>query len=735
MAAELGSMTRLAAIEQVVTNLGGTLAAFGDRVESYENMATAINLRMSDQEESHANLTARLNAYSADLNRQKVDLMENLNDEFEKHKVALQHVISEATAAFTRTQGDIQWLYGRTSDAFLNVQRGLDELRADVEANRNHGGQGGGGAGMKGFLQAKQMVPDKFGKVEEAWRRWQEEITDYAEAVVPGMRAVMKRVEKTKEPATMDLIRTWVVEQPQLAKAAGEGVNLYRLLKKQTENEAHTVMLGIAQEDGFKAWQALHTRYGLSLAGKQAKAMNDVCAMITKPARNPKESRTLITELERRIHTTEELSGKALDDEHKKSILGNVLDEKTKTQAVPYMGSDSTYEDLKRFVLQFANHLTGIAAGPDPDAMQIGQLVQQVDVKTGNQEDSGYWENLYVAGDQHLDALSPNMQCYKCGGYGHRADQCATPGKGKGTKGGGKADGKGFKGGKGGEAGGKGGKPTAPKGGKGASRGPQFGDCFLCKGAHGHHYQKDCPLNRGKGGYNVLAEQWPTIVESQQVRMLSAFRTVETKNRFAILTEEDEKAQEEKEKGEQHYFDNIECKHQGCCGGKEAGKSKEYNIPGRCTGRICPLATIEPETICPIAQTKPEWVSIEMAVDSGASETVLPPDQLTSVKLEDGPAKRRGVSYEVANGDLIPNLGERRFHGMTEQGHVRGITAQVCEVNKPLLSVSKLVAQGNRVIFDASGSYVEDTTNGERMWLTESGGMYSLKLWVRAPDF
>ena len=60
---------------------------------------------------------------------------------------------------------------------------------------------------------------------------------------------------------------------------------------------------------------------------------------------------------------------------------------------------------------------------------------------------------------------------------------------------------------------------------------------------------------------------------------------------------------------------------------------------------------------------------------------------------------------------------------------------QVCDVNKPLLSVSKIVQGGNRVVFDGNGSYIEDTTNGERMWLQEKGGMFMLKMWVKNEGF
>ena len=42
------------------------------------------------------------------------------------------------------------------------------------------------------------------------------------------------------------------------------------------------------------------------------------------------------------------------------------------------------------------------------------------------------------------------------------------------------------------------------------------------------------------------------------------------------------------------------------------------------------------------------------------------------------------------------------------------------------------VQAGNRVVFASSGSYVEDETAGETMELVEKGGVYMLKLWVKA---
>ena len=85
---------------------------------------------------------------------------------------------------------------------------------------------------------------------------------------------------------------------------------------------------------------------------------------------------------------------------------------------------------------------------------------------------------------------------------------------------------------------------------------------------------------------------------------------------------------------------------------------------------------------------------------------------------------------------ILPNLGEKKFLAISSEGVQRGLTMQVCDVNKGLLSVSKIVALGHRVVFDKeNGSYIEDTTSGERLWLQERGGMYILRLWVRKAGF
>ena len=80
-------------------------------------------------------------------------------------------------------------------------------------------------------------------------------------------------------------------------------------------------------------------------------------------------------------------------------------------------------------------------------------------------------------------------------------------------------------------------------------------------------------------------------------------------------------------------------------------------------------------------------------------------------------------------------MGEKKFVAVSDAGVTRQMKAQVCEANKALLSVHRVAQAGNRVVFAASGSYVQDETSGETTALTEKGGMYMLKLWVKAQGF
>ena len=121
-----------------------------------------------------------------------------------------------------------------------------------------------------------------------------------------------------------------------------------------------------------------------------------------------------------------------------------------------------------------------------------------------------------------------------------------------------------------------------------------------------------------------------------------------------------------------------------------------------------------------------EWESLEMAVDSGASATVIGEHQVRAVAARN---PRPDIKYEVADGTHIANMG-KTFGACTDDGAILRLNAQVTEVNKALLSVAKIVSVGNRVVFEKGGSYIEDTNSGEWNPLGEKNGNYILRRWV-----
>ena len=64
------------------------------------------------------------------------------------------------------------------------------------------------------------------------------------------------------------------------------------------------------------------------------------------------------------------------------------------------------------------------------------------------------------------------------------------------------------------------------------------------------------------------------------------------------------------------------------------------------------------------------------------------------------------------------------------EGLKRIVTAQVCDVSKPLLSVHRMVQAGHTCVFAPGGSYIEDGQTSERMWLHEAGGMFHVRMWI-----
>ena len=101
------------------------------------------------------------------------------------------------------------------------------------------------------------------------------------------------------------------------------------------------------------------------------------------------------------------------------------------------------------------------------------------------------------------------------------------------------------------------------------------------------------------------------------------------------------------------------------------------------------------------------WKEVEVTVDSGACETVMPKDECNHIAITESDASRRDVEYEVANGNAIPNLGQFVVETAHPGGRLRS-RMQACNVTRPLHSVTKIGDQGLHMILTKEKAVVVD---------------------------
>ena len=129
----------------------------------------------------------------------------------------------------------------------------------------------------------------------------------------------------------------------------------------------------------------------------------------------------------------------------------------------------------------------------------------------------------------------------------------------------------------------------------------------------------------------------------------------------------------------------------------------------------------------------PEWEKVTLTVDSGASDTVVPPSVARFVELLSSP--KVGIEYEVANGGVLMNLGEKRCEIRTSANTKNTflMSFQVVEVHKPLLAVSKVIEAGHQVNFGKDSHILLST--GEKVPIRCTGGTYEVDIWIKNPGF
>ena len=123
---------------------------------------------------------------------------------------------------------------------------------------------------------------------------------------------------------------------------------------------------------------------------------------------------------------------------------------------------------------------------------------------------------------------------------------------------------------------------------------------------------------------------------------------------------------------------------------------------------------------------------VDLTIDSGAAEHVVGPYDLPH--LETLPTTSN-ATYKMANGTTSVGLGEQRVQATTLAGQTCNFVAQVTDVQRPLMSVTRICDAGHTVFFNAQGGYIESTKTGEQIHFRRENNVYRVTVDVPGGDF
>ena len=181
----------------------------------------------------------------------------------------------------------------------------------------------------------------------------------------------MKKFLEKASQASID--EDWIEGQTSTygEKVTGDRVQVWRALKALSEGEARDVVLSISDENGFVAWKSLGDNFEPGLASKQGRVVFEFGNMVTKPARNPEELRTLIVEMEKKMKLVVEITKEIISSAHAKGVLVGIMDPLTRQHTAQDHHKD--FEELKAIVKNFVNN-AGSRDNSKATSMEIGAV-------------------------------------------------------------------------------------------------------------------------------------------------------------------------------------------------------------------------------------------------------------------------------------------------------------------------------------------------------------------------
>jgi hypothetical protein len=567
---------------------------------------------------------------------------------------------------------------------------------------------------------------EKFGGVQSTYEHWKGMMFDHMARGRPVMTRLIEWAQKQKKPITEDIEQNHVDNNLQIdvAKASGE---IWFFLSKRMNGDMDATKRNIGAPRGLELWRNLYNEYEGTSASIEGAQLDKFL--------NPQPAHTM-NELNKALNEWEAL-GKKCKGNTTEAVCSNSLCKLLPSgmrEKLIERTELSTYADKLNWVRthaidwrnnQIAKGINDSTAKPpkkyipSKDDMEVGAVEEP---EEWTEEYQGIWYTGYAKG---------NPKGWSKG----KGNTWSDKGQGKGNKGQSKGDGKG--------------------------KSKFEGNCYYCE-KPGHRanecWARAAAGQKGKGkGVRSVEDADESLWVLSAVDVDPALgpnpKCIALKNRYDVLRSGEEDTAD-------HWPELSRCRCEPCerVGNDSSTVRRHFGssrngdgvpkaaLQERTSKRfrkltpaeewkmgISPLYREEIETINLVA-AKEEWKGlqrVDILVDSGAVENVAGPSHMIGYPILESEGSRNDQHYLVADGGRIPNYGEQKVKVVTEEGHLCGLTFQLTDVTRPILSVGKMTDNGHDVTFNKRGGTITNGATGQVTKFNKMKGNYIMTVWLK----